>query len=66
MQNQIGELNVHEMHSAQATYSRRFDQFPGWDYRSLRVTTHERQRPNCRDRSGIATWRPVSSSTVYL
>jgi CubicO group peptidase (beta-lactamase class C family) len=29
MQNQIGELNVHEMRSAQAPYSRSFDQFPG-------------------------------------
>jgi methyl acetate hydrolase len=36
MQNQIGELTVHEMKSAQPAYSRSFDQFPGashkWGY----------------------------------
>jgi methyl acetate hydrolase len=36
MQNQIGELNVHEMAAAQPAFSRSFDQFPGqphkWGY----------------------------------
>jgi CubicO group peptidase (beta-lactamase class C family) len=36
MRNQIGDLNVHEMRSAQPAFSRSFDQFPGeqhkWGY----------------------------------
>ncbi|MGC0393749.1 serine hydrolase domain-containing protein [Bradyrhizobium sp. USDA 241] len=33
MQNQIGELNVKEMRSAQPPYSRSFDQFPGQSHK---------------------------------
>jgi CubicO group peptidase (beta-lactamase class C family) len=56
MQNQIGELNVHEMATAQPAFSNSFDQFPGqphkWGY-SFDINTQP--GPNGRS-AGSISW----------
>ncbi len=55
MQNQIGELNVHEMRSAQAAYSRSFDQFPGQPHKwGLSFDINTQPGPNGRVAGSIS------------
>jgi methyl acetate hydrolase len=66
MQNQIGDLNVHEMQSAQPAYSNSFDQFPGeqhkWGY-SFDINTQP--GPNGRA-AGSISWAGLLNCYFWL
>ncbi|MFI0849692.1 serine hydrolase domain-containing protein [Mesorhizobium sp. IMUNJ23232] len=66
MQNQIGELNVREMRSAQAPYSRSFDQFPGQPHKwglSFDINT----QPGSNGRSpGSISWAGLLNCYFWL
>jgi methyl acetate hydrolase len=66
MQNQIGELNVHEMRSAQATYSRSFDQFPGQVHKwGLSLDINTQPGPNGRA-AGSISWAGLLNCYFWL
>ncbi|MGR7993613.1 serine hydrolase domain-containing protein [Xanthobacter sp. ZOL 2024] len=66
MQNQIGDLNVHEMRSAQPAYSQSFDQFPGEAHKwglSFDINT----KPGTNGRSaGSISWAGLLNSYFWL
>jgi len=66
MQNQIGELTVHEMKSAHPAYSRSFDQFPDeshkWGY-SFDINTLP--SPNGRA-AGSVSWAGVLNCHFWI
>ena len=66
MQNQIGDLNVHEMHSAQAPYSRGFDQFPGQPHKwGLSFDINTEPGPNGRS-AGSISWAGLLNCYFWL
>ena len=66
MQNQIGELNVQEMHSAQPPYSRSFDQFPGQPHKwGLSFDINMQPGPNGRS-AGSISWAGLLNCYFWL
>ncbi|TIU40282.1 MAG: beta-lactamase family protein, partial [Mesorhizobium sp.] len=66
MQNQIGELNVQEMHSAQPSYSRSFDQFPGQPHKwGLSFDINMQAGPNGRS-AGSISWAGLLNCYFWL
>jgi methyl acetate hydrolase len=66
MQNQIGELNVHEMPSAQAPYSRSFDQFPDQPHKwGLSFDINTQPGPNGRS-AGSISWAGLLNCYFWL
>jgi CubicO group peptidase (beta-lactamase class C family) len=66
MQNQIGELNVHEMRSAQAPFSRSFDQFPGQPHKwGLSFDINTQPGPNGRS-AGSISWAGLLNCYFWL
>jgi CubicO group peptidase (beta-lactamase class C family) len=66
MQNQIGALNVHEMRSAQATYSQSFDQFPGQPHKwGLSFDINTQPGPNGRA-AGSISWAGLLNCYFWL
>lgn len=66
MQNRIGALNVHEMRSAQATYSRSFDQFPGQPHKwGLSFDINTQPGPNGRA-AGSISWAGLLNCYFWL
>jgi CubicO group peptidase (beta-lactamase class C family) len=66
MQNQIGELNVQEMRSAQPSYSRSFDQFPGQPHKwGLSFDINMQPGPNGRS-AGSISWAGLLNCYFWL
>jgi CubicO group peptidase (beta-lactamase class C family) len=66
MQNQIGALNVHQMRSAQAIYSRSFDQFPGQPHKwGLSFDINTQPGPNGRA-AGSISWAGLLNCYFWL
>lgn len=66
MQNQIGELNVHEMRSAQPGYSRSFDQFPGQPHKwGLSFDINTEPGPNGRS-AGSVSWAGLLNCYFWI
>jgi CubicO group peptidase (beta-lactamase class C family) len=66
MQNQIGELNVREMRSAQPPYSRSFDQFPGQPHKwGLSFDINMQPGPNGRS-AGSISWAGLLNCYFWL
>ncbi|MBZ9921890.1 MULTISPECIES: serine hydrolase domain-containing protein [unclassified Mesorhizobium] len=66
MQNQIGELNVHEMRSAQPPFSRSFDQFPGQPHKwGLSFDINTQPGPNGRS-AGSISWAGLLNCYFWL
>lgn len=66
MQNQIGELNVHEMRSAQPPFSRSFDQFPGQSHKwGLSFDINTQPGPNGRS-AGSISWAGLLNCYFWL
>lgn len=66
MQNQIGELNVHEMRSAQPSYSRSFDQFPGQPHKwGLSFDINAESGPNGRS-AGSVSWAGLLNCYFWI
>jgi CubicO group peptidase (beta-lactamase class C family) len=66
MQNQIGELNVHEMRSAQPSYSRSFDQFPSQPHKwGLSFDINTQPGPNGRS-AGSISWAGLLNCYFWL
>ncbi|WP_202911168.1 serine hydrolase [Ancylobacter sp. TS-1] len=66
MQNQIGELNVHEMRSAQPAYSRSFDQFPSQPHKwGLSFDINTRPGPNGRS-AGSVSWAGLLNCYFWI
>jgi methyl acetate hydrolase len=66
MQNQIGELNVQEMHSAQPPYSRSFDQFPEELHKwGLSFDINMQPGPNGRS-AGSISWAGLLNCYFWL
>jgi CubicO group peptidase (beta-lactamase class C family) len=66
MINQIGDLNVHEMHSAHPEYSNSFDQFPGQPHKwGFSFDINERPGPNGRS-AGSASWAGLLNCYFWL
>ena len=66
MQNQIGELNVQEMRSAQPPYSRSFDQFPGQQHKwGLSFDINMQPGPNGRS-AGSISWAGLLNCYFWL
>jgi CubicO group peptidase (beta-lactamase class C family) len=66
MQNQIGELNVHEMRSAQPGYSRSFDQFPGQRHKwGLSFDINAEPGPNGRS-AGSISWAGLLNCYFWI
>jgi methyl acetate hydrolase len=66
MQNQIGELNVQEMRSAQPPYSRSFDQFPGQPHKwGLSFDINMQPGPNGRS-AGSISWAGLLNCYFWL
>jgi CubicO group peptidase (beta-lactamase class C family) len=66
MQNQIGELNVREMRSAQPRYSRSFDQFPGQPHKwGLSFDINMQPGPNGRS-AGSISWAGLLNCYFWL
>jgi CubicO group peptidase (beta-lactamase class C family) len=66
MQNQIGELNVQEMRSAQPPYSRSFDQFPGQPHKwGLSFDINTQPGPNGRS-AGSISWAGLLNCYFWL
>lgn len=66
MQNQIGDLNVHEMRSAQPAYSQSFDQFPGEAHKwGLSFDINTKSGPNGRS-AGSISWAGLLNSYFWL
>ena len=66
MQNQIGELNVQEMRSAQLPYSRSFDQFPGRPHKwGLSFDINMQPGPNGRS-AGSISWAGLLNCYFWL
>lgn len=66
MQNQIGELNVHEMRSAQPAYSRSFDQFPGQPHKwGLSFDINTEPGPNGRS-AGSVSWAGLLNCYFWI
>lgn len=66
MQNQIGELNVHEMRSAQPAYSRSFDQFPGQPHKwGLSFDINAESGPNGRS-AGSVSWAGLLNCYFWI
>ena len=64
--NQIGDLNVHEMHSAHPEYSNSFDQFPGQPHKwGFSFDINERPGPNGRS-AGSASWAGLLNCYFWL
>jgi CubicO group peptidase (beta-lactamase class C family) len=66
MENQIGDLNVHEMRSVQPAYSNSFEQFPGelhkWSYS---FDLNMRPGPNGRA-AGSISWAGLLNCYFWL
>jgi len=66
MENQIGDLNVHEMRSAQPSFSRSFDQFPGQSHKwGLSFDLNTAPGPNGRS-AGSVSWAGLLNSFFWL
>jgi CubicO group peptidase (beta-lactamase class C family) len=66
MQNQIGELNVQEMRSAQPPYSHSFDQFPGQPHKwGLSFDINMQPGPNGRS-AGSISWAGLLNCYFWL
>ena len=66
MVNQIGDLNVHEMRTAQPAYSNSFDQFPGQPHKwGLSFDINTRPGPNGRA-AGSISWAGLLNSYFWL
>ncbi|MCW2240538.1 serine hydrolase domain-containing protein [Azospirillum canadense] len=66
MRNQIGELNVHEMRSAQPPYSHSFDQFPGQPHKwGLSFDINTQPGPNGRS-AGSISWAGLLNCYFWL
>jgi CubicO group peptidase (beta-lactamase class C family) len=66
MQNQIGELNVHEMRTAQPPFSRSFDQFPGQPHKwGLSFDINTQPGPNGRS-AGSISWAGLLNCYFWL
>ncbi|MBZ9765344.1 beta-lactamase family protein [Mesorhizobium sp. CA6] len=66
MQNQISELNVHEMRSAHPSYSRSFDQFPGQPHKwGLSFDINTQPGPNGRS-AGSISWAGLLNCYFWL
>ncbi|MBS7533331.1 beta-lactamase family protein [Ancylobacter sonchi] len=66
MLNQIGELNVHEMRSAQPGYSRSFDQFPGQPHKwGLSFDINTEPGPNGRS-AGSVSWAGLLNCYFWI
>jgi methyl acetate hydrolase len=66
MQNQIGDLNVHEMRSAQPVYSRSFDQFPGQPHKwGFSFDINTQPGPNGRS-AGSISWAGLLNCYFWL
>ena len=66
MQNQIGELNVQAMRSAQPPYSRSFDQFPGQPHKwGLSFDINMQPGPNGRS-AGSISWAGLLNCYFWL
>src|SRR6266850_372254 len=66
MINQIGDLNVHEMHSAHPEYSNSFDQFPGQPHKwGFSFDINEPPGPNGRS-AGSASWAGLLNCYFWL
>jgi methyl acetate hydrolase len=66
LQNQIGELNVHEMHSAQPPFSRSFDQFPGQTHKwSFSFDVNTAPGPHGRS-AGSVSWAGLLNCYFWL
>jgi len=66
MQNHIGPLNVHEMRSAQAAYSRSFDQFAGQPHKwGLSFDINTQPGPNGRA-AGSISWAGLLNCYFWL
>src|ERR1700730_3974182 len=64
--NQIGELNAHEMRSAQPAYSNSFDQFPGQPHKwGLSFDINTRPGPNGRA-AGSISWAGLLNCYFWL
>jgi CubicO group peptidase (beta-lactamase class C family) len=63
MINQIGDLNVHEMHSAHPEYSNSFDQFPGQPHKwGFSFDINELPGPH----GGCASWAGLLNCSFWL
>jgi CubicO group peptidase (beta-lactamase class C family) len=66
MQNQIGELNVREMRTAQPGYSRSFDQFPGQPHKwGLSFDINTQPGPNGRS-AGSVSWAGLLNCYFWI
>jgi CubicO group peptidase (beta-lactamase class C family) len=66
MRNQIGDLNVHEMRSAQPAYSNSFDQFPGEPHKwGLSFDINTAAGPNGRS-AGSISWAGLLNCYFWL
>ena len=66
MVNQIGDLNAHEMRSAQPAYSNSFDQFPGQPHKwGLSFDINTRPGPNGRA-AGSISWAGLLNCYFWL
>lgn len=66
MQNQIGDLDVHEMRSAQPAYSRSFDQFPGQPHKwGFSFDINTQPGPNGRS-AGSISWAGLLNCYFWL
>ena len=66
MQNQIGALDVHEMRSAEPSYSRSFDQFPGQPHKwGLSFDINTQPGPNGRA-AGSISWAGLLNCYFWL
>jgi methyl acetate hydrolase len=66
MVNQIGDLNVHEMHTAHPEYSNSFDQFPNQPHKwGLSFDINERPGPNGRS-AGSVSWAGLLNCYFWL
>ena len=66
MQNQIGDLTVQEMHSAQPAYSNSFDQFPGQPHKwGFSFDINTQPGPNGRS-AGSISWAGLLNCYFWL
>jgi methyl acetate hydrolase len=66
MVNQIGDLNAHEMRTAQSAYSNSFDQFPGQPHKwGLSFDINTRPGPNGRA-AGSISWAGLLNCYFWL
>lgn len=66
MVNQIGDLNVHGMHTAHPEYSNSFDQFPNQPHKwGLSFDINERPGPNGRS-AGSVSWAGLLNCYFWL